>query len=185
MMITTSSSSKKKSRRCKLANTATTTTISGSSNDERWLDNFNLLRKCLNPNDGSINYNLLETRDENDYNDCCNNDDCDDNDDDDDEVQVIKTRLRNFVKEQRRQYSIRCNNSGSSSSSGGGGGGGGRNSNSGGEERIRLLTLTFVRAKQLPRVSKIISMMLLTLPFAYIYASKMANLSLSLAVQCL
>ena len=97
------------------------------------MDNFNLLRKCLNPNDGSINYNLLETRDENDYNDCCNNDDCDDNDDDDDEVQVIKTRLRNFVKEQRRQYSIRCNNSGSSSRSGGG-----RNSNS--SERIRLLT---------------------------------------------
>ena len=129
----TTSSTKKKPRRGELAN-ATTAAISGSS-DERWMDNFNLLRKCLNRNDGTINYNLLEkTRDEkNDYNDCCkNDDDCDDNDDDDG---VMKKRLRNFVKEQRRQYSIRCNNSGSSS-----GGGGGRNSNSGGEERMRLLT---------------------------------------------
>jgi hypothetical protein len=97
------------------------------SNDERWMDNFNLLRKCLNPIDGTINYTLLER------------DDDDSSNDDEDEDEVLKKRLRNFVKEQRRQYSIKSNTN-NSSSSGGGGGRSNSNSNCGMEERIRLLT---------------------------------------------
>ena len=55
-----------------------------NNSDERWLENFNLLRPCI-ARDGSVDYSVL--------------------DDDDDEGGTLRRRIRNFAKEQRRRYS--------------------------------------------------------------------------------
>jgi hypothetical protein len=89
----------------------------GNGGDERWLENFNLLRPCI-AKDGSVDYSAL--------------DDDDDDDEDGGGGGTTRRRIRNFVKEQRRRYTrlVGDNDEGD---------GGGLGRVMAADERIRLL----------------------------------------------